>query len=450
MALDTSIYGMLNTQFPQFDPSNAMNQANMLQKLKAQQMEMQAAQAASQKANAIQELLGQSDFTPGGKVDTNTLAKIRGIDFDTYSKLATANQLMDKSVAETAKLQAETDAKESERMMKFEEAQHDAAGRAMEAYTSTKGSVGEKQAAAQKVWDQDFADLSEIAPKGHKMPRQFDPGVFSVASKDYLDRQEKRREQGFKEKIETGKLAVERGRLGVEQRRESREERAAKEKEAGGLTDEGAQFAVDRYLSGDTTAFQGYGRGTQGAKNLEKLNNLLAKTAAGRGITPDQLNSAKMGLAAETAEARTTGKLAGSMEYVIPTVRQAADNFRETQSALNVKVPSPVLNRFVQGGQFETGNPEITAALASADFLASEWAALKSRGTPKESDKAVTRKLIAPYLASGQVDALVAQIKKETDIAEKASAGRMGAVEGGRGGKGGGAPAGKEDPLGIR
>ena len=448
MPIDTSIYQNLNTQFPQFDPSAAMKQANMLQQLRQQQMETQAAAAASQKANAIQDILSQSNFEPGGKVDANTLAKIRGVDFDTYSKLATANQLMDKTTAETARAQAETDAKQTDRMLKFEEAQNDAAGRAMQAYTDTKGSVAEKQAAAQKVWDQEFTDLNEIAPKGHKMPRQFDAGVFAVASKDYVDRQDKRRQETFKEKIDAERIGIERGRLGVEQRRESREERAQKQKEAGGLTDEGAQFAVDRYLSGDPTAFQGYGRGTQGAKNLEKLNNLLARTAAARGINPEQLNRARMGLAAETAEARTTGKLAGSMEYVIPTVRQAADNFRETQSALNVKVPSQTLNKFVQAGQFETGDPNITAALASADFLASEWAALKSRGTPKESDKAVTRKLIAPYRASGQVDALVAQIKKETDIAEQASASRMGAVEGGRGGKGGGAP--KEDPLGIR
>jgi len=375
MALDTSIYGMLNTQFPQFDPSNAMNQANMLQKLKAQQMEMQAAQAASQKANAIQDVLAQSSYEPGQKVDANTLAKIRGLDFNAYSALVKGNLEQDKLTAETTKLQAETDAKESERMMKFEEAQHDAAGRAMEAYTSTKGSVGEKQAAAQKVWDQDFADLSEIAPKGHKMPRQFDPGTFSVASKDYLDRQEKRREQTFKEGIETKRVGIEGARLQFERQKEA---------ESGWtVMNDPTTGATIRYNARTGKASTLDGTPIKAPESVEKQTGrapTYAQMAAGAFRREFKAKNGREPTSAEILADQASGKgmartatLKSQMDYYSNETKGLIPQYVDRVSALNL----PQVKMFrdaLLAGKTQVSDPAVSKALLAANAVAGAYA----------------------------------------------------------------------------
>lgn len=185
----------------------------------------------------------------------------------------------------------------------------------------------------------------------------------------------------------------------------------------GSLSDAGAQFVVDQYLSGDRQAIVGFARNPA---DKEKLTNMIADTAKARGITGPMLSvmgAEFQGLVTgeRTLGTRTAqlGLASGELQAFIPQALEASKKVDRTNF--------PSANYAIQAFQNQEGDPELRAFGASLNAMENAYSQIISRGAvATDADKAAAHALVSTIDSPAVLQAVTDQIMRETQGASQA------------------------------
>lgn len=142
---------------------------------------------------------------------------------------------------------------------------------------------------------------------------------------------------------------------------------------------------ADQYLAGDRTVMQNLGRGAQGAENIVKLRQAIAKQARDAGVDPKGIVNAFNEQAGALAGQRTVGARAANISLaaneannMIPIALDASDKLPRTQY-----MP---WNQMVQAVQRGNSSPELASFVAATNSLVNSYVrAVSPSGVPTDS-----------------------------------------------------------------
>lgn len=186
------------------------------------------------------------------------------------------------------------------------------------------------------------------------------------------------------------------------------------------IDDETADFLAKRSLQGDTRALVGLGRGAQGAENILKIQQRASELAKSQGMdATDVLNNIAV-QAGRMSESRTLGTKSANfgvaekaMEESLPIALEASKSVPRTAF--------PALNRLIQSGQTNVGDPRLKKFLIATDTAAKDYArTINPSGQTREGDIAYARKLLSTADSPEAYEAALQQLKIEAGVTKRA------------------------------
>lgn len=176
---------------------------------------------------------------------------------------------------------------------------------------------------------------------------------------------------------------------------------------------------AQQYLAGDKSVFQNLGRGAQGAENIVKLREEVAKQMKAQGMSGADvavkmaefqgLTSGERSLGTRSAQA---GMAVNEAKQLIPLALKASESVDRT------KYPS--INAVILAGERGTGDENVVRMGAAFNSLINVYArAISPTGTPTVSDKDHAREILDMAWSKGQVRAGIDQMMQEMDAALK-------------------------------
>lgn len=218
--------------------------------------------------------------------------------------------------------------------------------------------------------------------------------------------------------IESQQMAGERASAASERLELQRENFELKKSQSEtSLTPEAIGLAAQQLAAGDASALTNVGRGTQGAANLAAIRNAVAQIP---GMTGDKLASIDLKMKGLQSEARTLGTQTAKLQ----SAGREADNLGDLLIAASKKVPRgkiPSLNAALLAGERGTGDPDVVAYGAALNsFINAYSRAINPNGVGTVKDKDHAREMLSEGFSQGQVESVVAQLKKETQQAREA------------------------------
>jgi hypothetical protein len=191
-----------------------------------------------------------------------------------------------------------------------------------------------------------------------------------------------------------------------------------REPNAGGLLDDETIGAMaDQYRAGDTSVLTNLGRGAQGAENIVKLRQAIAKknAALGEGGVEQAGRNAEFG--GVKAAARTVGVKGANIDLAATEFNQVLPIVVEASNAVN-RTNYPDLNKIIQAGQERTGDPAIVKFGGGINTLVNIYArAISPQGVGTVADKEHAREILQKAWSQGQFNAAVGMMKQEIDAA---------------------------------
>jgi hypothetical protein len=233
----------------------------------------------------------------------------------------------------------------------------------------------------------------------------------------------------------------------------------AEAKQGSGMSDGAVDILARRVASGDTTALTNVGRGAQGSKNIERIQNRAAQLLQQEeGLSPQDaakrvignIQSVKASQVGQSAEARTGATREANLNLIlkatdaaIPAALEASDKVARTGW-----VP---INKIIQGGEVVASNPDLKRFGMANLQLAEHWArAMNPTGVMRESDRDKALGFLStadsPQTYRAAVDQLRTQITRERDAVR----GSIPETSQFKGGTAPNATSPHPDPLGIR
>jgi hypothetical protein len=159
----------------------------------------------------------------------------------------------------------------------------------------------------------------------------------------------------------------------------------AKRVAAAVLDDDTIHDMASQYLAGDRTVMQNLGRGAQGAENIVKLRQAIAKQAREAGVDPKGIVNAFNEQAGALAGQRAVGVRAAN----ISLAANEANNMIPIALAASEKVPRTQFmpwNKMVQTVQKGTSSPELASFVAATNSLVNAYVrAVSPSGVPTDS-----------------------------------------------------------------
>lgn len=211
------------------------------------------------------------------------------------------------------------------------------------------------------------------------------------------------------------------------------------------IDDDTADLLARRTLQGDTRALVGLGRGAQGPGNILKVQQRVAQIAKEQGIdATDILNNIAV-QAGRTSEARTLGSKSAnfgvaekSMEESLPIALAASKKVARTAF--------PAVNRLIQAGETNVGDPTLKQFLIATDTAAKDYArTINPSGQTREQDIAYARKLLSTADSPEAYEAALTQLQVEAGVTKRAIQRQKDEMQ-----SRGRSESSKSDPLGIR
>ena len=276
----------------------------------------------------------------------------------------------------------------------------DANGAALEAYEKTLKDTGNPQAAqeaGQRVFTQQMDTVrksglfSDAELRG--LRTTFDPQAsksYTLASKDWADRQRKERELQIKE--------------GANVR----------------LDDSTLTDMADQYLAGDKTVFQNLGRGAQGAANVVALRQRVYKMMHDRNMTGTDIAAKMAEFAGMTSAERALGTRTANVGMAVNEASQLSQLVQSTSDAVP-RTNYPLLNSILLAGERGTGDTNVVRYGAALNSFINAYArAVSPTGAPTVSDKEHARDILATNWSKGQITAGLDQLRQEMQFAQRA------------------------------
>ena len=435
MALDPSVILGINTQFPTYDPTRAIDTVNALNQLKQQQQ-------TAQTQNALKQILAQPDAIDQktGIPTTNTIAQISKVDLQLGMK-------MHDEAAQAQGRDLENKAREGEVYTQKADLQADTVTKALEAYDMDIEAGTPKDVAAAKAQKVYSDGIEEIGKSGlfsegemARAPKKFDPDAMRSASSKYLAWKEKREADKRAEKKED--LAEKREDAGekraeaelTEHKRHDRAEeghaaaelafqqKKDREAKSGGMSDDAVEGLAEQVLNGNRQAIQGLGRGVQGAADIRRIENRVYEIAKQRGLTGKNLADATAAFAGEVSAARSVSTLTAKIDTYANEAANAANMWRSAMKDLDVKSNFKPLTQAIQSGQEKFNDPKLAKAALAANALSKAYAkAMNPTGAPHVEDEKYARNLIGTASNPQEMAAKADQVLAEINGAKRAS-----------------------------
>jgi hypothetical protein len=186
----------------------------------------------------------------------------------------------------------------------------------------------------------------------------------------------------------------------------------------GMLTSASLQQMAGQYLAGDHSVLQNLGRGSQGPENLAAFWNTVETQAKAKGMSPEQIASAKKEYDAYGAGLTELSKRSAKIETAILEADQMAPVVLEKSAQLD-RSQYPTLNRAWLAWKKGTGDENTVELMSSLNTFINIYARAVTGQNPTVSDKDHARELLEPYWSKGQLAAGVALMRREMDLAKK-------------------------------
>lgn len=194
-----------------------------------------------------------------------------------------------------------------------------------------------------------------------------------------------------------------------------------KAKQGAAMPDETADFLAERVLNGDNKALVGLGRGAQGAENLTKIQTLVAKKAADRGMNPQDILEKVAEASGLNAQQRTFGTQTAKMAVNATEAQGAIDLGRKASEGVPRGNWVPV-NRVIQAYQSGTSDPALAKFGAANLAIVNTYArAINPTGVPHAADKEHAMALLSTATGPEAYNALLDQLNAEINIAHSAA-----------------------------
>lgn len=180
------------------------------------------------------------------------------------------------------------------------------------------------------------------------------------------------------------------------------------------------RMTAQQYLAGDTSALQNFGRGAQGAANLNAVRLEIAKQANAAGMNGADIAARVAEFAGTKAGQRTAGTRSASIEIAANEVNQLAPlaldasskvarsgfmPFGKAQVMFNSNVNDPNMRQF---------------AMANTALVNAYGQAMARGGSATVSDKDHARELLSTAFDQPSYAAAVEQLQRETAAAQRA------------------------------
>jgi hypothetical protein len=179
-------------------------------------------------------------------------------------------------------------------------------------------------------------------------------------------------------------------------------------------------FTAQQALAGDTSAFQNFGRGAQGAQNLKSVREEMTRMALAQGMSGSDL-AAKV---AEFGGLKAGQRTAATRSANIEIAAQEVDSLAPLALEASAKVAR---SGFLPFGKVQvmfdtnTNDPDLRRLAMSNTALVNAYGQVMARGgTGTVSDKDHARELLATAFDQPSYAAAVAQLQKETRAAQAA------------------------------
>lgn len=186
------------------------------------------------------------------------------------------------------------------------------------------------------------------------------------------------------------------------------------------LDDDTIHDMADQYLAGDKSVLTNLGRGTQGAENIVKLRQAIARRAHEAGIDPagivNRFNEQAGALAGQRAvgtRAANISLAANEANNMIPIALAASDKLPRTQF-----MP---WNQMVQAVQKGASSPELASFVAATNSLVNSYVrAVSPSGVPTDSMRQHAYDMLNAAQGPEAYKAVIATMKLEMEAALQA------------------------------
>lgn len=188
------------------------------------------------------------------------------------------------------------------------------------------------------------------------------------------------------------------------------------------MDDDTATFMADRIIAGDTKVLTGLGRGAQGAANIMKVQQIVARRAAsGEPVSQaarEILQNAAQFEGLKAAE-RTQAGIMAKLSVYGRTAFNATDIALELSKAVPRTSFQPV-NKIINAARTKTGDPAIVALGQSLMTLTNEYARAIGGGHGTVHDKEAAEKRLSEAQSHEQLEAVINVMRKEILAEERA------------------------------
>ncbi len=180
------------------------------------------------------------------------------------------------------------------------------------------------------------------------------------------------------------------------------------------------RMTAQQYLAGDSGALQNFGRGAQGAQNLNAVRLEIAKQANAAGLNGSDIAAKMAEFGGIKAGQRTAGTRSANIEIAANEVNQLAPLALDASKQV-------VRSGFLPFGKaeimFDTNTNNIPMrqfAMANTALVNAYGQAMARNGTATVSDKEHAREMLSTAFDQPSYEGAVAQLYKETKAAQAA------------------------------
>lgn len=186
------------------------------------------------------------------------------------------------------------------------------------------------------------------------------------------------------------------------------------------LPDQTVQLMAQQYLAGDTSVVQNLGRGAQGAQNIVRLRNEIARQAQAGGLAGADLAAKNAEYFGTKAGQRTAGTRIANVEMASTEAQSLIPLAREASSAVARSSLLPFGKAQVMFNE-QTNDPALRKFAAANNALVNVYSrAISPSGVPTVADKEHAREMISTAMDQRSYNAVLDQMEAEITAARAA------------------------------
>lgn len=204
---------------------------------------------------------------------------------------------------------------------------------------------------------------------------------------------------------------------------EEKDARKVQEDREGAISDDAAQLAVDRILNGEQArdVLANYGRGAQGARNITKVQNLLAESAKARGLDSKDVTAAMVQFKGLIKEQQVEAGIAGRISYAEKEINQIGPKVIEQADKVGRGSFVP-WNKLRNMAATSISDPNLKQLKVYLNTLTNSYDVLGGRGGTDVEKRAHNRELLDAADSPEALKAAVGAIVQEAELSRTAAA----------------------------